>query len=196
MTVMKKVVISTIVVITFASRCAWADLWLAATPRVIASEDADIIVRISPGATGRSARAEWFARADERTYRLTASANLLNPMAPVDVFVANDGTLVAINEWGAVGYGIVLAFYRNDGSLIRKYALGDLYTTAQIACFRHSASSIAWTGDSSFPQLNDQQRWFAMSDVWGLNLTFSLDSGALVRRSEYQAPCPRSHKPP
>jgi hypothetical protein len=53
---------------------------------------------------GRYATAEFYRRAKDRSYRLIIEASLLNPVAPVEFLVADNGHLVTIDNWHNVGY--------------------------------------------------------------------------------------------
>ncbi|MHC4322757.1 MAG: hypothetical protein ACYSUX_00625 [Planctomycetota bacterium] len=77
---------------------------------------------------------------------------LLNDVAPVEVFVSNDGMYVITNnEWHKVGYGnYVVAFYGKNG-LIRNYSMeqvlhlpGDISAGELFQLVPHSASSRWW----------------------------------------------------
>ena len=48
---------------------------------------------------------------NDRSYRLAATAPLLNPVAPVDFFVTDRGFLITLDNWHNLGYGKVVAFY-------------------------------------------------------------------------------------
>ena len=81
---------------------AQADSWVAPQVREVFSASRDHFVRVIPGksvgdtigfagaAKGAYAAAEYYQRQPDRSYRLTATATLLNPVAPVDIFVTND----------------------------------------------------------------------------------------------------------
>jgi hypothetical protein len=58
---------------------------------------------------GKYAAAEFYRRHPDRSYRLVAEARLLNPVAPVEFFVSNDGRLATIDNWHNIGYGKVVS---------------------------------------------------------------------------------------
>jgi hypothetical protein len=73
----------------------------------------------------------------------------------------------------------MFAFYKSDGTLIRKYALSELFSEHEVHCFFRSASSIAWRGhDGSW--LDEWQRQLRLIDARDGVLLFSLDSGAVL----------------
>src|SRR3990170_2597840 len=135
---------------------AHADSWVAPQVKEVFSASRDHFVRVIPGksigdtigfageAKGAYAAAEFYRRQPDRSYRLTATATLLNPVAPVDVFVSNEGRLATIDNWHNRGYGKVLALYDAAGRPVKTYALADLFAKAEIAAFPHSVSSIHW----------------------------------------------------
>ena len=76
---------------------AHADSWANPVVREIFSASRDHFVRVTPGtsigdtigfagaAKGAYASAEYYRRQADRSYRLMATATLLNPVAPVDI---------------------------------------------------------------------------------------------------------------
>jgi hypothetical protein len=134
----------------------YADDWPAPQIREVLSRSRTYFVRVNPGnswgdtvgfrgaATGRFATAEFYRLEKDRSYRLTAMASLLNPVAPVDFFVTDRGFLVTLDNWHNRGYGPVLVLYSPDGKPIRSYELSGLFTKAEVDGFEHSESSISW----------------------------------------------------
>ena len=110
-----------------AASPASADSWAAPQVREVFSASRDHFVRVIPGKAvghtfgfagpgkgaekGAYAAAEFYQRQADQSYRLIKTTTLLNPVAPVDYFVSNDGRLVTIDNWHNRGYGIVLAVY-------------------------------------------------------------------------------------
>ncbi|HYM13849.1 MAG TPA: hypothetical protein VEU62_24130 [Bryobacterales bacterium] len=136
--------------------CARADEWPAPVIREAFSHSRAYFVRVLPGKSlgdtvgfrgaskGPFATAEFYRLEKDRSYRLAATAPLLNPVAPIDFFVTDRGFLITLDNWHNMGYGKVVAFYSPEGKLIRAYALSDLFTPSEIGGFRHSVSSIWW----------------------------------------------------
>jgi hypothetical protein len=135
---------------------AQADDWPAPVIREVFSQSRAYFVRVVPGKSfgdtigfrgapkGPFATAEFYHLEKDRSYRLTATAPLLNPVAPVDFFVTDTGYLITLDNWHNAGYGKVVAFYTPLGKTIRAYELSDLFTTSEIEKFGHSVSSIQW----------------------------------------------------
>jgi hypothetical protein len=139
-----------------------ADSWVPARITETFSDDRAWFVRVTPGgslgdtvgfagaAKGARARAEWFARQPDGSYRIVARATLVNPIAPVHTLVTDRGYLVAIDNWHNVGYGAAVASYKPDGSRVVTLTLADLYSRAEIEAFSHTVSSIWWRDDAIY----------------------------------------------
>ena len=135
---------------------AHADDWPAPVIREVFSQSRTYFVRVVPGksfgdtfgfsgaAKGPFATAEFYRLEKDRSYRLAATAPLLNPVAPVDFFVIDTGYLITLDNWHNTGYGKVVVFYTPLGKAIRAYELSDLFTKSEIEGFGHSVSSIQW----------------------------------------------------
>ena len=133
-----------------------ADDWPQARPITIFTDAADRFLRILPGESvgdlvgfrsapkGRYASAELYVRQPDRSYRLAGSAALVNPVAPVNALLAPDGAFITFDNWHNLGYGKVVAIYRADGTLVKSYALEDLYRARDLASVPTSVSSRAW----------------------------------------------------
>lgn len=136
----------------------FADEWPG--PQVITefSESGEYFLRIYPGKSlgetfgfagaprGLHAKAEFYARQSDRSYRLIWERELLNPVAPVDVLVSNKGYVITLDNWHNMGYGKIVALYTPQGALIRSYELTDLYTKDQLSRISGSVSSRHWRG--------------------------------------------------
>src|SRR5713226_1244142 len=135
---------------------AQADDWPAPVIREAFSHSRAYFVRVLPGesfgdtvgfsgaAKGPFATAEFYRLEKDRSYRLAATAPLLNPVAPIDFFVTDRGFLITLDNWHNLGYGKVVAFYTPEGKPIRAYELADLFTSSEIEAFDTSVSSIRW----------------------------------------------------
>lgn len=101
------------------------------------------------------ARGELY-RKEAGAWQLVQRWRLVNKVAPVSALVANDGTVVTFDNWHMLGHGDdVVVIYRHDGTLVRKLALSDLFHEEDIDQFRHSASSIWWSGEH---RIDEEQR--------------------------------------
>jgi hypothetical protein len=164
-----------------------ADDWAGPQVREVFSASRDHFVRVIPGnsigdtvgfagaAKGDDASAEFYRRQADRSYRLVASARLLNPVAPVDFFVSNDGQLVTIDNWHNRGYGSVLAVYDAAGKRVKAYALADIFSRAEIDAAPHSVSSIAWHSGPVY--ITQDQRTLYLMVASGRDLVVGLETG-------------------
>ena len=155
MTFWKRTIAFSVLLLT--ARCTLrADDWAGPAVREVFSANREYFVRVVPGESvgetwgfrgakiGKHATAEFYRRQADRSYRLEHEVELPNPVAPVDFFVSNAGDLVTLDNWHNVGYGIVLALYRQNGHLVEGYRLADLFSKSEIDSFPPSESSIWW----------------------------------------------------
>ena len=159
----------------FAS-LARADDWAAPQVREVFSTNRDWFVRVTPGASwgdtqgfaasskGQYATAEFYHRAGSGSYDVAALATLLNPVAPVEFFVSNDGRLVTLDNWHNVGIGAVVAVYAADGKTVKSYTLADIFTADEIEAFPHSVSSIHWHTQAAY--INTDEKTFYRGHRW------------------------------
>ena len=166
---------------------AMADSWPNATIQAAASENGDFVVRMTPGESigdthgfagapkGRFASAQWFRFRDGH-YEPLQRTTLVNPVGPLQLAVANDGTLVTLDNWHNVGFGYVVVIYGPDGQLRRRYRLDDLYAAAAVEKLDRSVSSIWWrcVGDAVHVARPGTLR---VDDTLGGRFTFQLTSG-------------------
>ncbi|HET6395852.1 MAG TPA: hypothetical protein VFF91_03315 [Pseudoxanthomonas sp.] len=97
---------------------AAADSWGPPQARTVESGQGARVARILPGEDGASAQATLLRR-DPGNGRLRplASYRLHHEPAPVDALLADDGTLVALDTWGRLGWGGVVHVYDARGRL-------------------------------------------------------------------------------
>jgi hypothetical protein len=126
-----------------AAVAARADSWAGPQAESVFSQDGSRFVRVTPGQRD-GARAEFYARTPDRSYRRVADVTLLNPVAPVKMIMTNAGYLIAMDNWHNAGYGEVLAVYGPDGKVIKSHRLEDLYDKEGIATVPTSVSSRWW----------------------------------------------------
>jgi len=170
-----------------AASTAEADSWAGAVTKEVFSASREYFVRVVPGESpgdtygfsgmkkGRYATAEFYRRAADRSYRLVAEANLLNPIAPVEFFVSNAGHLAAVDNWHNIGYGKVLAIYDASGRVIHSYELKDLFRDEEIAAFDRSISSIYWHSGPMY--VREDQTTLLVTVRGGADFLFGLQSG-------------------
>ncbi len=89
---------------------SWADEWAAPRTREVWSESREYFVRVVPGKgigetvgfrgapTGPHAPAELYRRESDRSYRPVWMITLVNPVAPIDLFVTDRGYLVTLDN--------------------------------------------------------------------------------------------------
>ena len=102
---------------------AHADSWPAAQVKEVFSASREWFVRVTPGKsvgesvgfagapTGAHARAEFYRRAEDRSYRLLKEVTLENPVAPVLFLVTDRGYLLTLDNWHNMGFGKAIASY-------------------------------------------------------------------------------------
>ena len=168
---------------------AWADQWPAPQTREVWSQSREYFVRVIPGKgigetvgfrgapTGPSATAELYRRASDRSYRLAWTISLVNPVAPIDLFLTDRGYLVTLDNWHNMGHGKIAVFYAPDGKLVRGHALEDLFSAAEIDKLPRSVSSIWWRKQTAYVR-SDQQSLYVSVDDGGRELIFETETGA------------------
>ncbi len=175
-------------VFLFPVFAAQADSWKAAAVQARASANGQFVVRVVPGTSkgdvfgyageqkGPYATAEWH-KFNGTSYVKVAKASLLNPVAPVDIEVTNDGLLVALDNWHNLGVGAVVVIYKPSGTIAKKYALQDLYSKSDVARIQTSTSSIRWRCSGLSTSLESRNK-LSIDDSLGGRFVFDLDSGA------------------
>ncbi|NOT40821.1 MAG: hypothetical protein HOP13_10035 [Alphaproteobacteria bacterium] len=169
---------------------AHADDWPAPQVREVFSTSRDHFVRVTPGTSwgdtmgfagakkGAYATTEFFRRDGDGNYRPTARATLLNPVAPVEFFVSNDGRLVTLDNWHNTGYGTAVAVYAPDGKVTKAYTLADIFTADEIEAFAHSVSSIHWHKGPAY--INKDEKTFYLMIKAGDDLILDLETGRVA----------------
>ncbi len=166
-----------------------ADQWPAPQTREVWSQSRDAFVRVIPGKStgetvgfrgaprGSYAAAELYRRASDRSYRLAWTVGLVNPVAPIDLFLTDRGYLVTLDNWHNMGHGKIVVFYSPDGTQLRSYALDDLFSAAEIGQLPRSVSSIWWRKPVAYVR-PDQQSLHVSVDDGGRELIFETETGA------------------
>ena len=149
-----------------------ADEWVTPQIREIFSQDRQYFVRITPGESwgetwgfkgtkvGKHAQAAFFREQPDKGYRLERTIDMPNPVAPVEVFVSNNGDIVTSHNWHNEGYGAVLVLYHWDGKIVKTYRLADLFSKKEIDSFPMSVSSIWWHNGPTY--IKQDQKDFYM----------------------------------
>ncbi len=166
---------------------AQADDWAGPQTREVFSEARDYFIRVIPGESlgdtfgfagsrkGKFATAEFYHRSPDRSYKLTAETVLLNPIAPVQFFVSDDGRLATVDNWHNVGYGKIVSIYDSRGKVIRSYELSDLFQPNEIKGFPHSVSSIHWRKGPVY--IRQDQKTLLITVKSRADFLFGLESG-------------------
>jgi len=173
-----------------ASSGVQADDWSGPVVREAFSASREWFVRVVPGksigdvfgfagaAEGPCAKAEFYRRQPDRSYRLVSERALVNPVAPVDLFVTDRGYLATLDNWHNMGYGKIAAFYSPNGDLVRAFDLKDLFSAAEIEAFDHSMSSIWWRKTQAVYVREGQQSLYIAMDEKGTELILETETGA------------------
>jgi len=168
---------------------AQADDWPAPVVREVFSHSRAYFVRVIPGksfgdtvgfsgsAKGPFGTAEFYRLEKDRSYRLAATASLLNPVAPVEFFVTDRGLLITLDNWHNMGYGTIVAFYSPEGKTIRAYGLSDLFTQSEIDGFRHSVSSIWWRKSAGSYVRQGEDTFYVTVNDTGAGFVFDVGGG-------------------
>jgi hypothetical protein len=181
--------LAALLIAVFAGGVGGADDWPAATIKEVFSESREWFVRVVPGKSlgdtfgfagspkGPYARAEFYRRASDRSYRLTTEITLDNPIAPVRFLVTDRGYLVTFDNWHNVGYGKMIVSYAPSGRRAASYELEDLVSTREIEAFTHSTSSIHWRTETLYVRAGQRAVYVALDDK-GTELIFEPETGA------------------
>lgn len=129
-----------------ACAVARADSWAPPRVQVVASESGEQLVRVEPARGGKgTARAVRYVHdARGQDYVQAAAYALPHGIAPLDVLLADDGTLVALDEWARVGRGIALTVHDARGKPLHRYTLVELLGEKAAAAAPGSVSSTWW----------------------------------------------------
>ena len=161
--------ITLLLLIVFACSSVRADTWALPRERKFYSSDKKYCLEVIPkklesqlayfedksegrkdpgavkGLKGNRARAIFY-ELESDGYSKKFEFPLVNEVSPVEALVSLDGKyVVTFDNWHHVGYGDdVVVIYRSDGTLVKKFALEDLLTKADIRKVSHTASSRWW----------------------------------------------------
>jgi tetratricopeptide (TPR) repeat protein len=118
---------------------ARADEWVTPSEVTITSPTGIVRAVITPAPDGRSgAHAKIVENGKPRSFVLAAK------WMPVDSLVFDDGTLLALDHWHALGAGDVATLYGRDGRVRWKKTLVELIGQQLADHAVHSVSSIWW----------------------------------------------------
>ena len=168
---------------------AQGDSWAGPQPEGVFSADGSRFVRITPG-SGDGARAEFYVRTADRSYRRLADVILKNPVAPVKTIVTNSGHLIAFDNWHNAGYGEVVAVYGPNGELLKSHRLEDMYDEDGLKAVPTSVSSRWWRCNPIGFVDPDKQTEIYFAEFRGGNFIVTVSSG-LMRYEPGTATCNR-----
>jgi hypothetical protein len=183
--------VAAITLALLAASPAVGDDWPAARAVSVFSEDGRRFVRVAPGSSlgdsvgfagapkGAPARGEFYARRQDRSYRLVADVALANPVAPVAVLVSNTGHVITLDNWHNAGYGTVVAIYEPSGRLVKSWRLEDLYDASRLPAIPQSVSSRWWRCAASGFVDPPTQRQVYVAERLGGTFVFTLASGTV-----------------
>jgi hypothetical protein len=190
--------IGIVLAVSFSCRPAFSDDWPVPNEREVFSPSRSLKVRIVPGksygdmmgsagaAKGPYAAAEIYKLAETHQYAFVRRFQLLNPVAPYDVFLTDGGKLITFDNWGNLGYGKVAVFYKPDGSVVRAYGLDELFPSGGSRRFPDSVSSISWRKPAYSLQfrerevqlrLRGQRKVCVPLEIKGRTVQFDVDTG-------------------
>jgi hypothetical protein len=186
---------------------AAADEWMRAEVSEKSSPNGQFTVRVTPGDSfgdvdvfadrpkGKYATAQWF-RSAGGTQQELRTITLLNPIAPVDFIVTDDGTLVTLDNWHNVGKGDMLVVYSPAGDVRKKYLLRDLYVFRDIYQFGFSTSSINWRCFTDTSLVLNSPAELRVNDIIGGQFIVNTNTGAFeYRRGGGDKACDRRPPP-
>jgi len=124
----RKLAIFTLFLIFIGFNTIFADRWGWPTEKDYFSENGKFVAHVTPPKYLKKEKSlvEVFEIKDKQRVPLWQGI-LGNEVAPVEVYISNDGKyVVTCNEWHKVGYGnLVVAFYSKDGR-IKSYSLEEI----------------------------------------------------------------------
>jgi len=131
---------------------AQADSWAAAREITVRSGNRLYHARIIPGDSlgdtwGFSgAQRGEYARAllEGPGIRDRLTVTLLNPIAPVEAVLLDDGSLMTFDNWHNMGYGKVVVLYDRTGKVVWSHELEDVFSEDLLRSIPHSVSSRWW----------------------------------------------------
>lgn len=192
--------IAAVVLTLISALSGFADSWAGARPVSIFSADGSHFVRITPGDSigelagfagaqkGVHARGEFYVRRANASYERIADVRLRNPVAPVEVIVTNNGSMITLDNWHNAGYGEVLVVYDSRGKVIRSYRLEDLYEPPVVASVPATTSSRWWRCRVTGFVDPGHERELYIGEFRGGEFVLTVATGA-IRYEAGQAPC-------
>jgi hypothetical protein len=140
-----------------------ADQWRSPSPLDLRSPDGLLQVHIAPAKEECCSQATLTGpEGEKRVFQL------LNPVAPVDAVLFDDGTLLTLDNWHNIGYGAALAVYSRSGVLLWSAELEKLLP-AEVAGRVPQSVSSRWWRKHPFEWTSEEDetglRWFQIT-LW------------------------------
>jgi hypothetical protein len=148
-----------------------ADTWRPPRTFQVASQDGGYRLTVVPSVLPDRAqmRKEWGGRptrpkatgqlerkAEGGGYETVWEQPLTNDVAPVEALVADDGTVVTLDNWHSVGLGPnVVVIYAPDGKLVRSMGVDAFLSPGEILGLTRSVSSLWWGRGHHFDEAQD-----------------------------------------
>jgi len=192
---MKRVIPSLLAGVAVIASAAYADTWAAPSEKDVFSPSGQFRVHMTPGkgkvgstGTEPAPKPEWatatlYSERGAGNSRKLRSFSLMNPVAPLNMFLTDEGRLLTVDNHAEVGYGKVVVLYDTNGSILKAYLLDDLFTVGERQRFVHSVSSIWWR--QALPSLDKaaQRSLLVATAIQDVTLEINLETGeCLVHR--------------
>jgi hypothetical protein len=120
------------------------------------SRNSDLIVRVEPGSANpddsgaKPAHCRFYRYAEgKKVYEVWREHDLVNDVRPCGVVSPDDGSfLVTFDDYMGIGTSEnTVVVYDASGRMLKKWALNDILSEAEIEELPHSTMSIHWRGD-------------------------------------------------
>jgi hypothetical protein len=136
----------------FIGKSALADSWPSPTVQSSSSPNGEFVLRVEPSEDWRTKKAVAFVFAFDGTkYTQKTTFKLTNEISPSKVLITDYGTIFSFDNWGELGLGYVVVVYSEDGEIINKYTLNQLYNEEVKDKIKQTVSSIWWRDTAALP---------------------------------------------
>lgn len=155
-----------------AQSYALAESWGHAKPKAATSRNGEWVVRVDPGAF----KLECYEQADVRcayatvfrfdakrqSYQRARDFELMNPEAPLEVYITEDGRVVTVDDHGRLGR-LALVIYTVEGKARKAFELEDLLTKEEIAASNNGETTFWWRSGQPYPWIDDDEIYLPTS---------------------------------
>jgi hypothetical protein len=172
-----------------------ADSWPLPVVVTVTSPSSNYIAQVFPGSRGYGGYADALTnrqdnasvilsvRLEHGITKVVWTGKLVNPAAPVEVYVSDAGYLVTMDNWHQVGHGSIVAIYDPKGHLLRHWTLEELFKPEERRQLSYSASSIWWhPSNKAHFGVGDETNTFVVPAV-AKSFRFALTNGTLLMPS-------------